>query len=290
MSMFLPGLNFTDLSKHVLLEFVGTFLLVFAAGAAVCLPISERGIGLSAAIVWGFLIVGLTYAMLSTSGANFNPAVSFGKAIVGDLGWIEMLGYWIGQIVGAFVAGAILYWFFGKQSGVGESVGEWTNTQKAKAIVFEIIITTIFVLVFLHMTVPRRGVNGMIARTEDGGIQYGGWTSSMAPLAIGLTFTALMLTAYFWTGGSMNPARSLALGVYANNMRNVWIYIVGPLVGAILAAALHKLILVKVRNTNCQKVSVTARGGVVSDLRQAVSVPLEAVGAVSNKVANVISG
>jgi glycerol uptake facilitator-like aquaporin len=264
MTDLLPGLSLKERSKNVLLELLGTFLFVLGGGAAVCLSPTDGGGGLMSAFVWGFLMVGLMYVMMNTSGAQFNPAVSFGKALAGDLGWLDMIGYWIAQLIGAFLAGALLYWFFGKASGVGESVGVWTGPQKAKAVVFEILITTIFVYVFLSLTVPRS-----VYKTSEGRMEVDRssvmFPHSFAPIAIGLTFTALVLTAYFWTGGSMNPARSLALAVYdRGNISSVWVYIVGPLVGAILAAGLHKITSMKINNscphqTVVTKVTTTTR-------------------------------
>jgi MIP family channel proteins len=209
--------------KSLLVEFLGTFTLVFVGGSAVAFAVAngtDAGVGLLlAAAAFGLALMTLIYIWGSYSGAHFNPAVSFGFAVAGQMNWGLMLGYWIAQLLGGLAAGALIIYFFGN---AGASVGTLTNTDLWKAILLEAFLT--FFLVIAYLFVYR---NPMIAIVNG--------------IVIGAVLAFATLVGGSLTGGSTNPARSLGSAVFSNNIGTIWIYIIGPLLGALVAALVYKL-------------------------------------------------
>lgn len=208
--------------KALLTEFVGTFTLVFAVGSAVALTAAQGGSLIGSAFAYGLAMMALIYAWGSYSGTHLNPAVSFGFAVSGRMNWGLMIGYWIAQLLGGIAAGALIAYFFGTANGAGASIGSLTNTDAWKAILLEAFLTFFLVTTFLLVT-----KNPMLA--VAGG------------LAVGLVLTFDMLAGAPLTGASMNPARSLGPAIFSNNMGTYWIYIVGPLLGALVAGLVYRL-------------------------------------------------
>lgn len=153
---------------------------------------------------------------------NFNPAVSFELALEGRMNWGVMVAYWIVQLLGGIVAAALIAYFFGTASGVGASVGSLTNTDAWKAVLVEAIAT--FFLAITVLIVTRKPLLSLVVG-----------------LAIGLILTFDILAIGPLTGGSMNPARSLGPAIFSNNIGTYWIYVVGPLLGGLVAALVYKL-------------------------------------------------
>jgi MIP family channel proteins len=208
--------------KALLTEFLGTFTLVFVGAGAVALTAQQGGSLVGSAFAFGLALMAIIYAWGNYSGAHVNPAVSFGFAVAGRMNWGLMLGYWIAQLLGGILAAALIAYFFGTESGVGASVGSLTNTDAWKAILLEAILT--FFLVITVLLVTR---NPMLAVASG--------------LAIGLVLTFDMFIGFPLTGASMNPARSLGPAIFSNNIGTYWIYVVGPLLGALVAALVYKL-------------------------------------------------
>lgn len=211
--------------KALLTEFLGTFTLVFIGASALSLTIAQGGSLLTSAFAFGLTLMTLIYIWGSYSGAHFNPAVSFGFAVAGQMNWGLMLGYWIAQLLGGIAAAALVAYLFGTANGVGASVGSFTNTNAWKAILVEAILT--FLLVIAYLFIYR---NPFLAIVSG--------------IAIGLTLTVVMLGGSSLTGASANPARSLGPAIFSNNMGTYWIYVVGPLLGALIAALVYKLFTV----------------------------------------------
>lgn len=211
--------------KALLTEFLGTFTLVFVGAGAVALTAQQGGSLVGSAFAFGLALASIIYAWGSYSGAHVNPAVSFGFAVAGRMNWGLMLGYWIAQLLGGILAAALIAYIFGTASGVGASIGSLTNTDAWKAVLLEAILT--FFLVITVLLVTR---NPMLAIA--------------AGLAIGIVITFDMLAGAPLTGASMNPARSLGPAIFSNNIGTYWIYVVGPLLGALVAALVYKLFTV----------------------------------------------
>lgn len=208
--------------KALVGEFIGTFALVFIGAGAAALTTQQGGTLIGTAFAFGLVLMTMIYVMGSYSGANFNPSVSFGLALSGRMNWGIMLAYWLIQLIAGIAAAALIVYFLGSESGVGASVGSLTNTNAWGAILAEAVAT--FFLVITVLIITRKPM-----------------FAAIAGLAIGLILTFDILAIGRLTGGSMNPARSLGPAIFSGNMGTYWIYIVGPLLGALLAALVYKL-------------------------------------------------
>lgn len=196
--------------KTYLVEFIGTFFLVLGAamygavGATLCLMV-------------------MIYAGGHISGAHFNPAVTLAMMIRGKATSKEAIPYWIAQFAGGIVAALIVAYLFAKE-GIGECVVAPDATIKALAA--ELIGT--FALVFVVMNVATtKGTKG----------------NSFYGIAIAGTVLAMALTLGSFSGGGFNPAVAVALSIQKTFCwLQIWIYFVGPLAGAILAAIVFNYI------------------------------------------------
>lgn len=213
-----------SLWKMLLVEFVGTFTLVFVGASAVALTIAQGGSLVGSALAFGLALATLMYAWGNISGAHFNPATSFGYAVAGRMNWLLMLGYWVAQLVGGIAAGALVAYFFGTASGAGASIGSLTNTEPWKAVLLEAFLTFFLVITILMVT------HNPLFATASG-------------FAIGLVLSFDMFAGFPLTGASMNPARSLGPAIFSNNLGTYWIYIVGPLIGALFAGWIYRLFM-----------------------------------------------
>jgi MIP family channel proteins len=206
-------------------EALGTFLFFFLgfSGIAVVVDIGADAITpLGVAAGFGFGLALAITAFGHLSGGHFNPAVSAGLAIAGRFKPRDLIPYWIAQLVGGF--GAVLVMAIVYSGDVtdaldtqpGSGVSNWA------ALVLEIVATGLFVMVILTAATDERAA----------------WNGVMAPLLIGLfIFTAATVVGPA-SGGSFNPARSLDPVLYNQDWTDVWIYIVGPLAGGVLGAAI----------------------------------------------------
>ncbi len=210
--------------KKYVAEFIGTFVLVFfACGTAVFVGCdSARGAGyLITALAFGLVIVAMAYSIGNVSGCHINPAVSIAMLICGKMKIVDFVGYVIAQFAGALAGAGTLSLFVDPQSqstyGANAMYRDVPST-----LLIEIILTFVFVLAIL----------GVTSKKEN---------SSVAGIVIGLTLTLVHLLGIKFTGTSVNPARSLGPAVFAGGkaLEEVWIFIVAPLLGGILAALVH---------------------------------------------------
>ena len=216
-----------DLKKYIA-EFIGTFVLVLVAcGVAV---VSECGKDaasvLMTALAFGGVIVAMAYSIGNVSGCHINPAVSVAVLINGGMKIKDFIGYVIAQFAGATagaaVLGALLPTKFANLGANNVSIGI------VPALIVEAILTCIFVLAVLGATSKAKN-------------------SSVAGLVIGGSLTLVHLLGIYLTGTSVNPARSFgpALLQGGEALACYWVYLVGPMVGGVLAALLWKFVLNK---------------------------------------------
>lgn len=204
-----------------LAETVGTYILV-GVGSMAILAVTATGGPLVVAVAFAFglaLLAGI-YAVGDVSGGHFNPAVTLAAFLDKRVDFTDLVGYWIGQIVGALLA-SLTVLAVAEQAGVrgtytrlGEGVEAW------EGFLVEAVLTAVFVLVILTSTKRSPATAGM---------------------AISLTLVAIHLAAIPFTGSSVNPARSFGPAVIGNNAPDLWVYIVAPLVGAVIGWALYRL-------------------------------------------------
>lgn len=224
--------------KKLTAEFIGTFSLVlFGCGSAVISGIAAAGpsgIGLlGISMAFGFTIVAMAYAIGGISGCHVNPAVTIGVLAAGRIELKEAVSYIVAQILGAIAGAGVLYilaqgrpgfvmpeWGLGANGWGAGYLGEY-NTQSA--FITELVMTFLFVFVILATT--SKFGNG-----------------AMAGLAIGVTLMLIHLVAIPITGTSVNPARSIGPALFSGGkaLAQVWLFIIAPILGAVLAALFWK--------------------------------------------------
>ena len=223
--------------KKYLAEAIGTCVLVLLGCGTAMLVGCDAAAGggyILTALAFGLSIVAMAYCVGNISGCHINPAVSLGVLLSGGMKGKDFLGYVIAQIVGALVGAALLAAVF-SLGGVTDMTGGFGSNglagvggSAAAGLLVEILLTFIFVLCILGVT-SKKGGHG----------SFGG-------LVIGLTLTGVHILGIGLTGTSVNPARSIGPAIVAAIAGNtaplasLWVFILGPLVGAALAAVVYK--------------------------------------------------
>lgn len=206
--------------KQWLAEAIGTFALVFAGTGAMVVndalasagqgAVTHVGIGLT----FGLIVMAMIYAIGDISGAHINPAVTIAFAVSKRFSWLRVGPYVAAQLFGALAASGLLRVAFPETSSLGASL---PSGEVWQSLLFEIVITFILMFVILNVSTGAK----------EKGI--------MAGAAIGGTVALAALFAGPVCGASMNPARSLAPAVVGSQWEAWWVYVVGPLAGAVLA-------------------------------------------------------
>ncbi|GED49267.1 MIP family channel protein [Carnobacterium maltaromaticum] len=215
--------------KKGIAEFIGTFVLVlFGTGAAV-LGGGIEGIGtLGIAMAFGLSIVAMAYSIGTISGCHVNPAVSIAMYVNKRLSISELAYYIVGQVLGAVVATGVLKIILSTSDMAVTNLGQnsFGALGAGGAFLVEAILTFIFILVIIVVT----GKHG---------------SPEFAGLVIGLTLVLIHLLGIPLTGTSVNPARSFSPAIFAGGeaLSQLWVFIVAPIVGGILAAITSKLLL-----------------------------------------------
>ncbi len=213
-------------------EFIGTLALVlFGCGAAV---LGGDHVGqLGIALAFGFAIVAMAYGIGPVSGCHVNPAVSLAVFIAGRMSAKDMVVYWVAQFLGALVGAGILMALAkdGAASGLGHNgwgPGYGGEYGMHAALIFEIVMTALFVIVILGSTGP-------------------GSAPGFAGLGIGITLAVIHIVGIQVTGVSVNPARSFgpAVLVGGSALAQLWLFFVAPAVGAVIGALLFRFNLLK---------------------------------------------
>jgi aquaporin Z len=228
--------------RKLAVEFLGTAILVFLAVGTATMMFGFKFDGGSVAagvvvtaLAFGLTLLALVYLIGPVSGSHVNPAVTIGALLTGRISLQEAAGYWIAQFAGGIV-GALALWgtfttsplYHRSVTGLGaDGYGSESmiHIGVGGAFIFETVLTAVFVFVVLRVT----------SETAN---------AATAAIAIGLTLAVVHLVAIPITGTSVNPARSLgpALVVGGTALSQVWLFIVAPLVGGVIAAGLHRLL------------------------------------------------
>jgi aquaporin Z len=218
-------------------EFFGTFWLVLGGCGSAVLAAAFPNIGiglLGVSLAFGLTVLTMAFAIGHISGCHLNPAVSFGLWAAGRFPVKELIPYIIAQVLGAIVAGGILYLIASGKTGFELSAGFASNGYGAHspggysllaALITEIVMTMMFLLVILGAT-DKRAPQGL------------------APIAIGLCLTLIHLISIPVTNTSVNPARSTGVALFVGDwaISQLWLFWVAPIVGALLGAAVYRFI------------------------------------------------
>jgi len=244
--------------RKLAVEFLGTAILVFLAVGTATMMFGFKFDGGSVAagvvvtaLAFGLTLLALVYLIGPVSGSHVNPAVTIGALLTGRISLQEAAGYWIAQFAGGIAGAYLLYWMFTTTplyhksiQGLGtDGYGRESHllVSQGGAFLIEVVLTAIFVLVVLFAT-HKAAIQGA------------------AGVAIGFALVMVHLIGIPLTGTSVNPARSLgpALVVGGTALSQVWLFIVAPLVGAIVAAIIHLILADMSKEEVVEVVEVTA--------------------------------
>jgi aquaporin Z len=218
-------------------EFFGTFWLVLGGCGSAVLAAAFPGVGiglLGVSLAFGLTVLTMAYAIGHISGCHLNPAVSVGLWAGGRFPASQLLPYIVAQVLGAIVAGGVLYLIASGKPGFDVASGLASNGYGAHspggysltaALVTEVVMTMMFLLIILGAT---------DARAPKG----------FAPLPIGLGLTLIHLISIPVTNTSVNPARSTGVALYVGDWATsqLWLFWVAPIVGALLGALVYRVI------------------------------------------------
>ncbi len=216
-------------SQRLVAEFLGTFALVFFGAGAICTERFLQGAGgglLATALASGLAIAVMSIALSHVSGAHFNPAVTIGFWITKRMSTMEVLGYWLAQMLGGIVAAFCLKAILPREDawqpvlgGTPDLVRDFT---RLPAMGLEALITFFLVLIYF-------------ATTSEDNID----SRSLSGLAVGLAYTIGILVAAPFTGAALNPARAFGPALASTHWSNQGVYWVGPIAGGCVAGLIY---------------------------------------------------
>ncbi len=210
-------------SNTLAAEALGTFFLVLIGCGSIVVNTIYGGVighaGIS--VVFGMVVMAMIYSVGNISGAHLNPAVTIGFLFAKRIGIRQTLFYIVFQIIGGLAASLLLRLIFPESQSLGETI---PSIKVLPAFLTEVVLTFMLMFVILNVSTGHK----------EKGI--------MAGVAIGATVCIAAMVGGPLTGASMNPARSLGPGIISGNLEHIWIYISAPVVGAILASPLCRIL------------------------------------------------
>jgi aquaporin Z len=204
-------------------ELLGTFVLVFGGTTAIVASgATGSPVLIVAALAFGLALLAGLYAFGEVSGGHYNPAVSLAMFLDKRLSSNDLISYWVAQFAGGILA-AIALWIASTRDDVAATATVPGDFGNGSAFLMELLFTTIFVAVILQASVSGR---------------FGG----SALLAIPLALVAVHLAAIPFSGASVNPARTFGPDLIGGEWDGIWIYLIAPPLGAILAVFIHRTV------------------------------------------------
>jgi MIP family channel proteins len=215
-------MNFLLIRRSVA-ELVGTYALVTAGCGAIMVDSLTNGTltHVGVALTFGLIVMVMIAAVGHISGAHFNPAVTFAFAVTRHFPWRELPWYWAAQFIGAIAGALTLQALFGSVANLGATLPAGNALQ---SLILEILLTAVLMFVIISVATDTRAVG------------------QIAALAIGATVALEALWGGPISGASMNPARSFGPALIAGVWRDHWVYWLGPIVGAVLGAAIYQFV------------------------------------------------
>lgn len=213
-----------DLARRLAAEALGTYCLVFAGTGAIVIDAVAGGVighgGVAAA--FGLVVAIMIFAVGHLSGAHLNPAVTAGFAVKRHFPLREVTPYWAAQVAGALLASLSLRGLFGTRQGLGAT--HPSHAGQLGALALEAGLTAVLMVVILAVATDTRAVG------------------SLAAIAVGATIAVEALVLGPITGASMNPARSLAPALVGGDWTDLWLYLAGPMAGALAGVGVYEVI------------------------------------------------
>jgi len=224
--------------KKLAAEFFGTFWLVFGGCGSAVLAAGFPGLGIGfagVALAFGLTVLTMAYAVGGISGGHFNPAVTIGLAAGGRFSGSAVPGYVAAQLAGGIAGALVLYLIASGKADFSTAGGFASNGygehspggySMLSALIAEVVLTAMFVMVIM----------GATAKTAPAGF---------APIAIGLALTLIHLISIPVDNTSVNPARSIAVALFAGGwaLQQLWLFIAAPIAGAVIGGVIHKALL-----------------------------------------------
>jgi len=209
--------------RKLLAEIIGTFTMVFCGCGAMTIDEITNGsishVGVS--ITWGLIVMSMIYAFGEISGAHFNPAVTLGFATAKKFEWKKVPSFILAQLLGALLAIFILWILFPESKSFGHTYPA-EGFAPYKAFILEFFLTFFLMMVIINVSTGSKEIG------------------TMAAIAVG---SVILLEAMFagpMTKASMNPVRSIAPALFSGHLKDLWLYILAPILGSQLAIICHK--------------------------------------------------
>jgi glycerol uptake facilitator protein/aquaporin Z/aquaporin NIP len=221
----------SKVGRTALTEFVGTAILVFVGTSVVVAgPATGSGVfdTLAVILAFGLTLTALAAALGHVSGCHLNPAVTLGLAVTGRFPWRAAGAYVAAQLAGGLAGAALTWLLYGQAAREEARLGATTpldTISLGTAFLAEALVTFILVLVVVSVATDARA------------------DSTIAPVAVGAALAAAIFVAGPLTGGAVNPARALGPNLLAGELSSLWIYLVAPVVGGVLAALVYDRLL-----------------------------------------------
>jgi aquaporin Z len=235
-------------TKALVAELIGTFWLVLGGCGAAVLAAdfgvgangTSLGIGfVGVSLAFGLAVLTGAYALGHISGGHFNPAVTIGLIVGGRFAPAKAVWYIVAQLIGAILGAVVIFGVASGQDGFeinGDEAGAFASNgygdfspggyNLASAFLVEVVLTAVFLIVILGATAKKA-------------------TPAMGGLAIGLALTVIHLISIPVTNTSVNPARSTSQAIFAgtDQLGQLWLFWVAPIVGAAIGAAIHRYVV-----------------------------------------------
>jgi aquaporin Z len=209
-------------TRKYLAELVGTFLFLTIGYASVAAAGAGSAPGLLVVpFAFGLGLLAAIFAVGHISGGHFNPAVTVAAVLDKRTDTTDAIGYILAQVIGAIAAAGVVFVVAGQPAVAAGVTKPGPNVSDIGALILEIVLTAGFILVILVSTKRAAG---------------------LAPLAIPLTLVAIHFGSATLSGASVNPARSIGSALLGNDLTGLWIYFLGPIIGAIGGWALYRVL------------------------------------------------
>ncbi|KAK1553958.1 hypothetical protein Q3G72_005826 [Acer saccharum] len=213
--------------QKIVAELIGTYIFIFVGCGSALVDQVQKLTIVGIALVWGLALMAMIYAVGHVSGAHFNPAVTIAFTAARKLPWKQSPTYVLAQLLGATLACLTLKVLFHDKENIHLITTQYSDaTTDLEAIAWEFIMTFILMFTICGVATDHRACK------------------DFAGVAIGVTLLFNVMISGPITGASMNPARSIGPAVVSGVYKNLWVYIVAPIIGAMAAALVYRILRV----------------------------------------------